>query len=56
MKLIKKGQEPQEFLAWKNKASDDWKPTYSNLGGSVKKALNSVRGQKLKHLVKLGRP
>lgn len=41
MKFIKKGQEPQEFLAWKNKASDDWKPTYSNLGGSVKKALKN---------------
>lgn len=41
MKFIQKGPEPQEFLEWKNQANDDWKPTYSDLGGSVKKALKN---------------
>jgi len=31
MKHIIKQQEPESFINWKNRANDDWKPTYANI-------------------------
>lgn len=29
--IVKKKDEPESFTIWKNKANDDWKPTYGNI-------------------------
>jgi uncharacterized protein (TIGR02646 family) len=42
MKWIDKQKEPQAFLDWKQQANEDWKPTFSNLGGSVKTAVKQA--------------
>lgn len=39
MKYIIKEQAPQEFIDWKNKANDDWTPTYNDLSGDEKAAV-----------------
>jgi len=41
MKYIIKGWEPQSFTEWKALANDDWKPTYDDLSGSVKKDVKN---------------
>jgi len=46
MKHIVKGNEPLEYTEWKNKANDDWRPTYSALSGDEKKAvLDSLKSE-----------
>ena len=48
MKYIEKGDEPEEFRAWKELASESWQPTYADLRGSektaVKKSLMAEQG------------
>lgn len=39
MKRIKKGLEPLAFSQWKALENDDWKPSYGDLSGAVKKAV-----------------
>ncbi len=39
MKHIVKEDEPIEFTKWKNQANDEWKPTYDDLSGNVKRAV-----------------
>ena len=33
MKQITKQAEPQELIAWKNQANENWQPTYDDLRG-----------------------
>ncbi len=40
MKYIKKGNEPEQFLEWKNKKSENWKPQYINIDSDVKQTLH----------------
>jgi uncharacterized protein (TIGR02646 family) len=40
MKFVEKGEEPQEFVSWKNLANDDWVPTYGALAGPPKQAVH----------------
>jgi uncharacterized protein (TIGR02646 family) len=39
MKHIIKQAEPESFRVWKNKANDDWKPSYSNLQNPEKEIV-----------------
>jgi len=41
MRYIAKGAEPKEFTDWKLMENEDWKPTYNDLSGDVKKAVYS---------------
>jgi len=42
MKHIEKQTEPQLFSDWKTMANDEWQPTYSALGGELKKAVKQA--------------
>ncbi len=42
MKHIIKGREPRPFAEWKEKASEEWRPTWESLGGEPKKALKEA--------------
>ena len=42
MKYIVKGEEPESFTEWKALANDDWKPTYDQLSGQVKKDVKNA--------------
>lgn len=48
MKYIEKGDEPEEFSAWKALANESWRPTYADLRGhektAVKKSLMAEQG------------
>ncbi|MCG9873741.1 MAG: TIGR02646 family protein [Leptospiraceae bacterium] len=39
MKFIQKSAEPKEFSDWKAQENDDWRPSYSDLSGNVKRAV-----------------
>ena len=39
MKYIEKGDEPEDFRAWKALANESWRPTYADLRGTEKKAV-----------------
>lgn len=39
MKHINKRAEPAAFADWKAQASEDWQPSYQDLGGAVKQAV-----------------
>jgi uncharacterized protein (TIGR02646 family) len=39
MKYIKKGSEPNVFTQWKAQANEDWKPSYQDLPGDIKKSI-----------------
>lgn len=40
MKRVIKGEEPQNFIDWKNKASDEWQPSYAVLQNPEKRVLH----------------
>lgn len=42
MKHIEKQAEPQLFSEWKAMANEEWQPTYSALGGELKKAVKQA--------------
>lgn len=42
MKHIVKRPEPEAFSDWKSLASDDWQPTYDDLGGAPKRAVKDA--------------
>lgn len=42
MKYIIKGDEPKSFTEWKALSNDDWKPTYDQLSGQVKKDVKNA--------------
>jgi uncharacterized protein (TIGR02646 family) len=42
VKYIVKGDEPKSFTEWKALANDDWKPTYDQLSGQVKKDVKNA--------------
>lgn len=39
MRAINKNAQPQELTDWKDSATEDWQPTYSDLSGNVKRAV-----------------
>ena len=39
MKHIVKGLEPDEFKKWKELANEEWQPTYSSMGSSLKNCV-----------------
>ncbi|RUU97104.1 TIGR02646 family protein [Mesorhizobium sp. M6A.T.Cr.TU.017.01.1.1] len=42
MKFVEKREEPDEFVSWKEKANDDWTPTYGILAGPPKQAVHQA--------------
>jgi len=48
MKYMKKQIEPQSLTNWKQQSNDNWQPSYSGLGSSlkddIKKALIKEQG------------
>lgn len=41
MKYIRKNQPPQDFIEWKNKANDNWQPTWNNFQKPEKTSVHN---------------